>query len=203
MIKQFFYNFGKFLFFLTPSIFRRFDNVIWAINTGFHVCGMKSVGRHVTLEHPVRKLIGRQYISIGDKCYIGRNAVITAWDQLMIPEIVIGKQVVIGDDCHITAANSIIIGNGTLMGKKVTITDNSHGAFTIEDLALNPLDRAITSKGKVVVGEKVWIGDKVTICPGVTIGNGAIIGANAVVTKDIPERSIAVGNPARVIKTVK
>ena len=49
-------------------------------------------------------------------------------------------------------------------------------------------------------GDDVWIGTRVIILPGVTIGKGVIIGAGAIVTKDIPEYAIAVGNPARVIK---
>ena len=55
-------------------------------------------------------------------------------------------------------------------------------------------------KGDTVIGNDVWIGQNVTIMPGVNVGDGCIIGANAVVAKDIPPYSIAVGNPARVVK---
>ena len=55
-------------------------------------------------------------------------------------------------------------------------------------------------KGDTVIGNDVWIGQNVTIMPGVKVGDGCIIGTNAVVAKDIPPYSIAVGNPARVIK---
>ena len=65
---------------------------------------------------------------------------------------------------------------------------------------MRPLERPITSKGPVVIGNNVWIGDKATILPGVTIGDGAVIAANAVVTKDVPAYSVVGGNPARVIK---
>ena len=50
------------------------------------------------------------------------------------------------------------------------------------------------------MGDDVWIGTNSVVLPGVTIGKGAVIGAGTVVTKDIPEYAIAVGNPARVIK---
>ena len=50
------------------------------------------------------------------------------------------------------------------------------------------------------IGDRVWIGANVTILKGVTIGNDAVIGAGSVVTKDIPEKAIAVGNPAKVTK---
>ncbi|MBL4677498.1 MAG: hypothetical protein JKY70_15040 [Mucilaginibacter sp.] len=53
----------------------------------------------------------------------------------------------------------------------------------------------------VIIEDNVWIGETVSVLPGVTIGKGSIIGASAVVTKNIPPYSIAVGNPAKVIKT--
>jgi acetyltransferase-like isoleucine patch superfamily enzyme len=54
-----------------------------------------------------------------------------------------------------------------------------------------------------VIEDNVWIGESVVILPGVTIGKNSIIGANAVVTKSIPENSIAGGNPARIIKKIE
>ena len=57
-----------------------------------------------------------------------------------------------------------------------------------------------TDKQNVIIGHGVWIGDSVIVLPGVKIGNGAVIGAGSVVTKDIPDYAVAVGNPARTIK---
>jgi maltose O-acetyltransferase len=54
----------------------------------------------------------------------------------------------------------------------------------------------------ITIGDNVWIGGMVVICPGVTIGDNSVIGAGAVVTKDIPADVVAVGNPARVIRSV-
>jgi len=56
------------------------------------------------------------------------------------------------------------------------------------------------SSKPVSIGNDCWIGGNTVICPGVTIGNGCVIGAGAVVTKDIPDNSLAVGNPAAVIR---
>lgn len=56
---------------------------------------------------------------------------------------------------------------------------------------------------EVHIGDDVWTGGNVTILPGVTIGNRAVIGAGAVVTEDIPADSVAVGAPARVIRTIE
>lgn len=54
----------------------------------------------------------------------------------------------------------------------------------------------------VTIGDNVWIGGSAVINPGVTIGDNCVIGSGAVVTRDIPPNSLAVGNPARVIKTI-
>lgn len=73
--------------------------------------------------------------------------------------------------------------------------------------AIHPLDRERRLAGlekalPIKIGNAVWLGGGVKILPGVTIGDGAVIGAGSVVTKDIPENVVAVGNPARVIKKV-
>ncbi len=59
-----------------------------------------------------------------------------------------------------------------------------------------------TSK-PVKIGKYVWIGANVVILPGVEIGDNAVIGAGAIITKNIPANSVAVGNPAKVIKKIK
>lgn len=84
--------------------------------------------------------------------------------------------------------------------ENVTITDNSHGYITKNETHTPPLKRPLYSKGPVIIGKNVWVGDKATILPNVNIGDGAIIGANAVVTKDVPPYSVAVGNPAKIVK---
>lgn len=71
--------------------------------------------------------------------------------------------------------------------------------------ATHPLDAATRISGQelgypITIGDRVWIGGGVTVCPGVTIGEETVIGAGAVVTKDLPARVVAVGNPARVVK---
>jgi acetyltransferase-like isoleucine patch superfamily enzyme len=149
---------------------------------------------------------GGKYISIGSNISIGQRAVLTAWDRYKSfkyhPQILIGNNTSIGDDCHITAINKIEIGNNVLMGKKVTITDNSHGESEIIHLLIPPVQRPLYSKGSVIIEDGVWIGDKATILPGVRIGKNAIVGANALVTKDVPENCVVGGVPARIIKNL-
>ena len=149
--------------------------------------------------------LGEEHIFIGKGTYIGEHTHLTAWETTCAggnfnPEIHIGENCCLGNWNHITATNSIRIGNNLLTGKWVTITDNSHGDTERDVLKIAPLMRVVTSKGPVIIGDNVWIGDKATILPGVTIGDGAVIAANAVVTKDVPAYSVVGGNPARIIK---
>ena len=115
--------------------------------------------------------------------------------------ICIGDNVSIGDYNHITATKGIIISDGVLTGRFVTISDNNHGNTDFESMHIRPENRQVVTKGEVTIGKNVWIGDKVTILSNVKIGEGSIIGANSVVTKDVPPFSIAVGVPAKVVKT--
>ena len=54
----------------------------------------------------------------------------------------------------------------------------------------------------ITIGDKMWLGGGVIVCPGVTIGENTVVGAGAVVTKDLPANVIAVGNPAKVIRSL-
>lgn len=161
-----------------------------------------SIGKDVYIGR-LAQLIGPQHIHISDGVSIGRGCYLLTVDsyqgQHNSPNITLGREVVIGPCCHITSISGIEIGDHTLIGNWVTITDNSHGNTDKESL-LPPILRPLTSKGRVAIGKNVWIGDKATILPGVTIGDGAVIGANAVVAHDVPPYSIAVGNPARIIE---
>ena len=69
-----------------------------------------------------------------------------------------------------------------------------------EELLVSPQKRILFAKGTVIIKKNAWLGEGVAVMPGVTIGENSVIGANAVVTKDIPDNSIAVGIPAKVIK---
>jgi len=116
------------------------------------------------------------------------------------PNLQIGHNCQINDYVHIGVINSVIIGNNVLIASKVFISDHNHGDFEKDpELDLPPSKRKLTSAATRICDD-VWIGEGVMILPGVTIGKSSIIGAGAIVTKNIPEYSIAVGNPARVVK---
>ncbi len=170
--------------------------------------GFKYFGKKTCISPTADLIVGKQFISIGKETYLGIHIQLTAWGRHngcnYSPSISIGSNCQFGGYNHITAINRIEIGDGVLTGKFVTITDNSHGSLSDpSEFEISPIKRAVFSKGPVVIEDNVWIGDKVTILPNVRIGRGCVIGSNAVVTKDVPSYSIAVGNPAKIIKTIE
>ncbi len=153
-------------------------------------------------------IINPDGISIGDNFSGGCDIALWSWNAVNIKgddcKLIIKNNVSITDRCIISAANRIEIGNGCLLGRDTFITDNSHGEnISIDELNISPHKRNIFSKGTVIIGDNVWTGKNVCIMPNVKIGNGAIIGANSVVTHNIPPYSVAVGSPAKVIKTIE
>jgi len=111
-----------------------------------------------------------------------------------------GKNIYLGDrvffnfNCVILDPAEVHIGSNVLFGPGVHIYTATH-----------PLDPGERRKGlesalPVYIGNDVWVGGGAIICPGVRIGDGVVIGAGAVVTKDVPPRVLAAGNPCRVIR---
>ena len=90
---------------------------------------------------------------------------------------------------------NITIGNDVQIGPKTVIRGRDHGLSKDKLIREQP-----PNKQTITIGNDVWIGANVTIIKGVNIGGGAVIGAGSVVTKDIPNYGIAVGNPAKTIK---
>ena len=108
--------------------------------------------------------------------------------------------VFIGDNCGIGLSNVIIgpvkLGNYVMLAQNIVISGLNHG---YEDVTLPPRIQKVVTK-QIIIEDNVWIGANCVITAGVTIGKHSVIGAGSVVTKDIPQFSVAVGNPARVIK---
>lgn len=139
-------------------------------------------------------------VSIGDNITLlassDKRTRLTVWsDKKDIPGIRIGDHVLISPGVRISAAQDITIGDNCMIASGAYITDSDwHGIY---DRSLPP-DTAYP----VRLENNVWIGDSAIICKGVTIGENSIVGAGAVVSSHIPANSIAVGNPARVVKTL-
>lgn len=117
--------------------------------------------------------------------------------------ITLGEGTILSKYSIVTAKNKVTIGNNVLMGPKVFISDYNHDYRDI-NLPINKQGLYNTNKdGKsssVYIGDGSWIGTNVVIVGDIKIGNHCVIGANSTVVNDIPDYSVAVGNPAKVKK---
>lgn len=150
------------------------------------------------------KLKNSQYIICGKNISIGENSKLLCWDSYNDIKLEKRPQIVIGDNFKATrnftiqCINQVIIGKNVLVASDVFIIDYNHG---MNPMTPHYLDNVLETKGEgVMIGDGAWIGNNVIILPGVNIGKKAIIGAGSVVTRDIPDYSVAVGNPAKLVK---
>ncbi|CAF0903130.1 unnamed protein product [Brachionus calyciflorus] len=112
------------------------------------------------------------------------------------PNIYLEENVYMNHGCIFLDENEIKIGKGTFLAPNVQIYTAGHSVDPI-------LRRGDEFCKPIKIGRDCWIGGNVIILPGITIGDGVTIGAGSVVTKDIESFSVAVGNPARVIKKLE
>jgi lipopolysaccharide O-acetyltransferase len=160
-----------------------------------------SSSRIIRLPFDIRN---RQYIAFGKNLTTGIGCRIEAFPMERDKKVLfLGDNIQINDYVHITATNSVVIGNNVLLASKIYISDSIHGSYIGDDKDSHPdtppIDRLLSFKN-VEIKDNVWIGESVSVLPGVTIGKGSIIAANAVVSKDIPDYVIAAGVPAVPIK---
>ncbi|MGW3955716.1 sugar O-acetyltransferase [Streptomyces sp. NPDC004752] len=128
----------------------------------------------------------------------------------------VGDEVHVRPPLYVDYGSNISIGARTFVNYNLTALDVA--AITIgEDCQIGPNVQLLTpthplepeprrdkleAARPVTIGDNVWLGGGVIVCPGVTIGENSVIGAGAVVTKDIPANVVAVGNPARPVRTL-
>ncbi len=178
---------------------------------------LNELNRTITFEQSANITIEANIMNFtGDKgkIKIGANSLVRG-------ELVafnIGGKIEIGDDCfigpgtRIWSAKNISIGNRVLISHNINIHDNNshpldskmrHDDF-VYMLENNGLLKVNDLNEKdIVIEDDVWIGFNSVILKGVTIKRGAIIGANTVVTQDVPEYAVVIGNPPRIVKYVK
>jgi acetyltransferase-like isoleucine patch superfamily enzyme len=150
---------------------------------------------------PVAALYGEPYIRIGAGTVVGPYSTLSAGVMPghvpdHDPVISIGDRCVIGKGSGIVGHRSIEIGDDVWTGHHVYVTDANHG---YEDVSLPP-GLQFAAPRPVVIRSGAWIGHGTVVLPGATIGRNAVIGAGSIVTGTIPDYSVAVGNPARVVR---
>ncbi len=171
-----------------------------------------NVSKNISIHSP-RRIINPEYMFLGDNIQLGPGSLLIAithyppiswkhpekhqFTQKFSPKIIIGNRVTSTADLQIAAMSEITIEDDVMFASNINITDGLHGYE-------NPNEpykyQKIFRIAPIRIKQGCWIGQNVVILPGITIGKFSIIGANSVVTKNLPDRCIAVGSPAKVIK---
>ena len=159
----------------------------------------KQLGAGSRISPPFR-FYGLNWISLGEDVMVHRDC----WIQVVpghgddkAAKLTIKSHAGIGMGAHISAARQVVIEEYVLLGRNVFISDHAHA---YEDVALPISRQGINRIAPVTIERETWLGENVVVLPGVTIGKHCVIGANSVVNRSIPEFSVAVGSPARVVK---
>ena len=168
-----------------------------------------SFGHHIVLRHPWKIKIGdntiiddyslldakgetNEGISIGKNVFVGRNTILSCKNG----NIRIGNGANIGFNCEVFSSSEVELGKNVLMAAYCYIIGGGH-EFRESDVPV--VEQKEISSG-ISIGGNVWLGAGVKVLDGVSIGKDAIVGTGAVVAENIPEGSVAVGIPAKVIK---
>ena len=158
---------------------------------------LKNIGWNSQIISPLR-IDGAKSIFVGDRVYVGYKSWLASIPLTGCKE----SKLILEDGCsighfnHIYATKSIVLHKNVLTADKVYISDNLHG---YENVEMPIMYQPIIQNGTVEIGEGTWLGENACVL-GVKIGKHCVIGANSVVTHDIPDYSVAVGVPARIVR---
>ena len=162
---------------------------------------LKALGKMTILYRPL-VVINASHISIGSRAFIREDArleVLVRQDVAWIPELVLADGVTIEQGFHTVCQGRVEIGEDVAIGPYCIIVDTRH-PHDPPDTLPRMGERLPAEFSHVIIGAGTMIGGHVVILPDVVIGRCCVIGAGSVVTKNIPDYSVALGNPARVIK---
>lgn len=161
-----------------------------AVSHAFARFGSRSV-----VQLPTR-IEGEERIAIGAGVFVGAGSWLRTEPGKGVA-LTLEDDVSVAGSCTLSAAESLVICRGALLARCVYIADHAH-AYDDPNHAV--ADQGISNIAPVLIGPGAWLGEHVVVMPGVTIGAGAVVGANSVVTHDVPDHSVAVGSPARVVR---
>lgn len=154
-----------------------------------------SIGRGSILFKPMQ-LDNVKAISISDGVFVAEGAWLMGAKESTIKTLRVGDGTVIGHFAHIVGLSEVCIENNVLIADRVFISDCTH-EYEMIDKPIGKQDVKILKS--VRIGEGSWLGENVCIC-GADVGKHCVIAANSVVTKNIPDYSVAAGSPARIVK---
>lgn len=198
-------NYSTFLLMIQINHISNKYSLVDKFKLAFRLLMTKLIWRRARIIRDGFIIRGKKMVDLGTGLTTGYNCRIEAFlsgddDK---KKIVFGDRVQINDYVHISAIQSVRIGDDVLMASHVYISDNSHGSYKGDNNDTSP-EIPPTKRPYMVapvrIGNRVWIGEGVIVMPGVNIGDGAVIGAHSIVNKDIPSNCIAVGSPAKIIK---
>lgn len=160
--------------------------VSWFVNPFYHKRGRHSVIRASSRMDvlPFNKFEIGDYSTIEDFCTINNG----------VGDVIIGRETRIG--MGNVVIGPVLIGNSVIFAQNIVMSGLNH---SYEDISL-PISKQKTSTALITIEDECWVGANAVITAGVTLGKHSVVAAGAVVTKSIPPYSVAVGNPARVIK---
>lgn len=138
------------------------------------------------------KLLQEMFAEIGDGCYI-EPPLHTNWGG---HHVHFGKNVYANFNLTLVDDTHIYVGDYTMFGPNVTVATAGHPILP------GLREQGYQYNAPVHIGKNCWIGAGVVIVPGVTIGDNVVVGAGSIVTKDLPDNVIAVGNPCKVLREV-
>lgn len=170
----------------------------YSVNKHIKGGGKLYIGHGSMLDHVEIRIVGQNNsISIGKGCYLGKRC--SLWLEGNNISITIGDRCTFTHDTQLCAQEDncrIEIGNDCMFSHHINVrTSDSHLIFDTH------IGERVNYPKNVIIGAHVWIAPEAKIMKGCTIGRGAIIGSNTIVTKDIPPNSLAVGMPAKVVKS--
>ena len=190
--------------FLRSKIYRPF----------FGACGRKvAIGRGVTLRHPSKIFLGEgvviddratldakgssnRGITLGDGVFVGRNTTVYCKNG----DVSLAANASLSANVIVFSSNDLAIGEGTMVGSFSYLL--SGGEYDCASPVPFCRQSGMVTKGPLRVGANCWLGAHVTVLDAASIGDGAVVGAGAVVVSPIPPRSLALGVPAKVRKTL-
>ena len=177
------------------NIFRLRDYLSVLLYRLFGFC-FGAFGKRVRIVWPLR-LQGVRYFHLAADVTIAFRGYVAALKEFDVdPRLSIGRGTRIGELAHIICSHSVTIGEDVLFANRLFISDCSH---SFRDINVPVLHQGLDRLPAVSIGDGSWAGENVCII-GCSIGRHCVIGANSVVMRDVPDYSVVVGAPARVVR---